>query len=89
MFAAGRMVLRLFVEVHGTLVTVPAPLVMPLRDSDIPMNVPFTFRNKQPFGGKGGKVMRSPCAGANLDPQHMFHYMCKQIRGINTKQSRW
>ena len=22
---------------------------MPLRDSDIPMNVPFTFRNKQPF----------------------------------------
>jgi hypothetical protein len=28
---------------------VSAPLVMPLRDSDIPMNVPFTFRNKQPF----------------------------------------
>ncbi len=22
---------------------------MPLRDSDIPMNVPFTLRNKQPF----------------------------------------
>ena len=22
---------------------------MPLRDSDIPMSVPFTFRNKQPF----------------------------------------
>ena len=27
---------------------VSAPLVMPLCDSDIPMNVPFTFRNKQP-----------------------------------------
>jgi hypothetical protein len=49
MFVAGRMVLRLFVESHGTLVAVSAPLVMPLRDSDIPMNVPITFRNKQPF----------------------------------------
>jgi len=29
--------------------TVSAPLVMPLRDWDIPMNVPFTLRNKQPF----------------------------------------
>jgi hypothetical protein len=43
MFVAGRMVLRLFLESHGTLVAVSAPLVMPLRDSDIPMNVPFTF----------------------------------------------
>ena len=33
----------------GTLVAVSAPLVMPIRDSDIPMNVPFTLRNKQPF----------------------------------------
>jgi hypothetical protein len=49
MFAAGCMVLRLFLGSHGTLVTVSAPLMMPLRDSDIPMNVPFTFRNKQPL----------------------------------------
>jgi len=38
--------------------SVSAPLVMPLHDSDIPMNVSFTFFNKQtitnlrpPFGG--------------------------------------
>jgi hypothetical protein len=49
MYVAGRMVLRLFVESHGTLVAVSAPFVMPLRDLDIPMNVPITFRNKQPF----------------------------------------
>jgi hypothetical protein len=36
-------VLRLFLGSHGTLVAVSAPLMMPLRDSDIPMNVPFTF----------------------------------------------
>ena len=48
-FVAGRMVFRLFLESYGTLVTVSAPLVMPMCDSDIPMNVPFTFRNKQPF----------------------------------------
>jgi hypothetical protein len=35
-----------------TLVAVSAPLVMPLRDSDIPMKVPFTFRNKQSFPPK-------------------------------------
>jgi hypothetical protein len=35
MFVAGRMVLRLFVESHGTLVAVSESLVMPLRDSDI------------------------------------------------------
>ena len=44
MFVAGRMVLRLFVESHGTLVAVSALFVMSLRDSDIPMNVPITFR---------------------------------------------
>ena len=49
MFAAGRMVLRVFVGSHGTLVAVSAPFMMPLRDSDIPMNVPFTFSNKQPL----------------------------------------
>jgi hypothetical protein len=43
------MVLRLSFGSHGTLVAVSAPLMMPLRDSDIPMNVPFTFRNKQPL----------------------------------------
>ena len=48
MFAAGRMVLRVFLGLHGTLVAVSAPFMMPLRDSDIPMNVPFTFSNKQP-----------------------------------------
>jgi hypothetical protein len=35
MFVAGRMVLRLFLESHGKLVAVSAPLVMPLRDLDI------------------------------------------------------
>ena len=49
MFAAGRMVLLFFLGSHGTLVAVSAPFMMPLRDSDIPMNVPFTFCNKQPF----------------------------------------
>ena len=34
---------------HGTLVAVSASFMMPLRDSDIPMNVPFTFSNKQPL----------------------------------------
>jgi hypothetical protein len=42
------MVLWLVLESHGTLVAVLAPLVMPLHDSGIPMNVPFIFRiNKQ------------------------------------------
>ena len=44
-FVARRMVLRLFLESNGTLVAVSAPLVMPLCDSDIPMNVPFTILN--------------------------------------------
>jgi hypothetical protein len=48
-FPASRMVLRLLLESSGTLVAVSAPLVMPLHDSDIPTNVPFTFRNKQPY----------------------------------------
>jgi hypothetical protein len=51
MFTAGRMVLRVFLGSHGTLVAVSAPFMMPLRDSDIPMNVPFTFSNKQPLEG--------------------------------------
>jgi hypothetical protein len=38
MYVAGRMVLCLFVESHGTLVAVSAPFVMPLRDLDIHMN---------------------------------------------------
>ena len=38
-----------FLGSHGTLVAVSAPLMMPLRDSDIPMHVPFTFCNKQHF----------------------------------------
>ena len=49
MFTAGRMGLRFFLGSHGTLVAVSAPFMMPLRDSDIPMNVPFTLRNKQPL----------------------------------------
>jgi len=49
MFAAGRMVVRLVLGSHGTLVGVSASLMMSLRDSDIPMNVPFTFCNKQPL----------------------------------------
>ncbi len=43
-FAAGRMVLLFFLGSHGTLVAVSAPFMMPLHDSDIPMNVPFTLR---------------------------------------------
>ena len=43
------MVLRFFLGSHRTLVAASAPFVMPLRDSDIPMNVPFTFSNKQPL----------------------------------------
>jgi hypothetical protein len=31
----------------ASLVAVSAPLVMSLHDSDIPMNVPITFRTKQ------------------------------------------
>ena len=49
MFPPDRMVLLLFLGSHGTLVAVSAPFMMPLRDSDIPMNVPFTFCNKQPL----------------------------------------
>jgi hypothetical protein len=44
---ASCMVLWFVLESHGTLVAVSAPLVMPLHDSDIPMNVPFTFLNQQ------------------------------------------
>jgi hypothetical protein len=36
-------VLRLFLKSYGRLVAVSAPLVMPLCDSDIPMNVPLSF----------------------------------------------
>jgi hypothetical protein len=49
MFAVGRMVLLFFLGSHGTLVGVSEPFMMPLLDSDIPMNVPFTFSNKQPL----------------------------------------
>jgi hypothetical protein len=49
MFAAGRLVLLLFLGSYGTLVAVSSSLMMPLYDSDIPMNVPCTFRNKQPL----------------------------------------
>ncbi len=49
MFAAGHMVLLFFLGSHGTLVAVSAPFMMPLRHSDIPMNAPFTFSNKQPL----------------------------------------
>ena len=52
MFSAGRMVLRFFLGSHGTLVAASAPFMMPLRDSDIPMNVPFTLRNKPPLNRK-------------------------------------
>jgi hypothetical protein len=44
----NRIVLWLVLESYGTLVAVSAPLVMPLPDSDIPMNVPLRFViNKQ------------------------------------------
>ena len=53
MFPAGLVVLRFFLGSHGTLVAVSASFMMPLRDSDIPMNVPFTFSNKQPLHPEG------------------------------------
>jgi hypothetical protein len=34
-----------FLEWYGTWVAVSAPLVLPLHDSDIPMNNPITFCN--------------------------------------------
>jgi hypothetical protein len=77
MFAAGRMVLLVFLGSHGTLVAVSTPLMMPLRDSDIPMNVPFTFSNKQalnPGSGMRGRLgwcgvrwlFQGCCAGLRL-----------------------
>ncbi len=53
-FTAGRMVLRFFLGSYGTLVAaseqfMKRSIIMPLRDSDIPMNVPFTLCNKQPL----------------------------------------
>ncbi len=59
-FPAGRMVLRLFLGSHGTLVAVSAPFMMPLRDSDIPMNVPFTFLNEQPLHTQEGDLLEVP-----------------------------
>jgi len=47
MFPAGRMVLRLFLGSHGTLVAVSAPLMISSRLGH--SNVPFTFCNKQPL----------------------------------------
>jgi hypothetical protein len=44
---ASRLVLRIILETYGTLVPVSALLVMPLHDSDILMNGPFTSCNKQ------------------------------------------
>ena len=64
-FAAGRMVLRFFHGSHGTLVAASAPFMMPPRDSDIPMNVPSTIRNKQPLirrGREGGRTRKAPSA---------------------------
>ena len=60
MFTAGRMGLRFFLGSHGTLVAVSAPFMMPLRDSDIPMNVPFTFRNEQPLHTQEGDLLEVP-----------------------------
>ena len=59
MFTVGRMVLLFFLGSHGTLVAVSALFMMPLRDSDIPMNVPFTFSNKQPLTPSGPSVQTS------------------------------
>jgi hypothetical protein len=42
---ASRKVLWLVLESYGTLEAVSAALVMPLHDSDISINVPFTFYN--------------------------------------------
>jgi hypothetical protein len=58
----SRMVLWLVLKSYGTLVAVSAQLVMPLHDSDIPMNVSITLRNKQTITtrcrGESGKEGR-------------------------------
>jgi hypothetical protein len=70
---ASRMVLRLFLESYGTLTAVSAPLVMPLHfvslhNSDIPMNVPFTSRNKQP-------ITHAPLSLVLADAPHSLHVL--------------
>ena len=66
-----------FLGSHVMLVAVSAPLMMPLRDSDIPMNVPFTCSNKQalnPGSGMRGRLgwcgvrwlFQGCCAGLRL-----------------------
>ena len=49
MFPAGRMVLRLFHWVAWHAGSCFSAAYDALCDSDIPMNVPFTFSNKQPL----------------------------------------
>jgi hypothetical protein len=46
-------------RLHDTLVAASAPFMMPLRDSDIPMNVPFTISNKQPLTPSGSFLLES------------------------------
>ena len=75
MFAAGRMVLRVFLGSHGTLVAVSAPFMMPLRDSDIPMNVPFTFSNKQPLHQQN-------------QPQFQYSYVQQKEQPVQYVQSQ-
>ena len=66
MFAAGRMVLLLSLGSHGTMVAVSAQFMMPLGDSDIPMNVPFTFRNKQPLPPAPARALTQHPAGTYI-----------------------
>jgi hypothetical protein len=61
---ASRLVLRIFLELYGTLVSVSAQLVMPLHDSDILTNIPFTSCNKQPI--TNGLTPVRPCNGSTL-----------------------
>ena len=63
---ASRLVLQIFLESYGTLVAVSAPLVIPLHDLDILMNVPFTSCNKQPITSEASQVQAT--SGCGIPP---------------------
>ena len=46
---------------------------MPLRDSDIPMNVPFTFSNKQPLHSRGPPQRFKPTYLTIMRVQRQLH----------------
>jgi hypothetical protein len=65
-------VLWLVLESYDTLVAVSAPLVMPVHDSDMSMNVPFTFRKKQTI------TTPPDCAQRLRDPRMSEHILTRK-----------